>query len=306
MRSIKYYLQHSSKIPLGLLNRFGTCLPDKTFLKLKFRLEMGYPLNLRNPRTYNEKLQWLKLYDRRPEYTMMVDKVKAKEYVASVIGEEYIIPTLGVWERAEDVDFDSLPDKFVIKCNHNSGLGMYICRDKSKMDVEAVRKELSKGLKQNYYLHGREWPYKNVPRRIIAEQLLDTSSGEELKDYKFYCFDGVPKVMLISHGRFQGETCFDYFDMDFNLLPFQQGGPNSGLKYEKPKNFELMKELASKLSKGIPHVRIDLYDHHGKVYFGEFTFFDSSGYAPFNPKKWDDIFGDWITPSQDDLSEKVD
>lgn len=155
-----------------VLRMLSPCLSDKLYLKLLFRHRMGYQLDLDNPKTFNEKLQWLKLYNRNPLYTVMVDKVRAKEYVANKIGEQYIIPTLGVWENVDDIDFDSLPSRFVIKCNHNSGKGMYICKDKSKMDVEKVRNGLRKGLRENYYLHGREWPYKDVPRRIIAEQYM--------------------------------------------------------------------------------------------------------------------------------------
>lgn len=293
MRPIKYYFQNPSQILLGLLNRFGTWLPDEAFLKLKFRLEMGYPLNLRNPRTFNEKLQWLKLYDRRPEYTLMVDKVKAKEYVASIIGEEYIIPTLGVWERAEDVDFDSLPDKFVIKCNHNSGLGMYICRDKSKMDVEAVRKGLKKGLKQNYYLHGREWPYKDVPRRIIAEQFLEDKSSDDLKDYKLMCFGGEVNCSFVCTER-DSDLKVTFFDKEWNRLPFTRHYPNSDAPIAKPKEYEKMIRLAERLSKNIPFVRTDFYEVDRRLYFGELTLYPGCGMEEFSPEEWDAKLGKLI------------
>ena len=176
MQSISFYLNHPKTVGNIILYRFCRWMPDKWYLKLKFRLWMGKKLDLKNPRTFSEKLQWLKLYDRRPEYTFMVDKVKVKEYVASLIGDKYIIPTLGVWESPDMIDFDSLPDRFVLKCNHNSGLGMYICKDKSKMNIEKVKEGLREGLKQNYYLGGREWPYKDVPRRILAETYLDSNA----------------------------------------------------------------------------------------------------------------------------------
>ena len=203
MQSLSYYFHNPNKFGLRMLHRFGKWLPDKAFIKCKFRFAMGYKLNLRQPKTFSEKLQWLKLYDRRPEYTTMVDKVKAKEYVASVIGEEYIIPTLGVWSDPDQIDFDSLPDRFVLKVNHNSGTGMYICKDKTKMDVEKVKIGLRKGLKENYYIRNREWPYKNVPRRILAETYMEDEFGE-LRDYKFFCFDGVVKALFIATDRSKG------------------------------------------------------------------------------------------------------
>ena len=164
-------------------------MSDEKYLKLKFYAIMGYKLDLDNPKTMNEKIQWLKLYYRKPEQTMMADKVAVRDYIAEVLGEEYLIPCLGVWESPDDIDFDALPEKFVLKCNHNSGLGMYVCKDKSKMDVEAVKEELRKGLEQDYYLVHREWPYKDVPRKILAEQFMEDGSGG-LVDYKFLCFNG--------------------------------------------------------------------------------------------------------------------
>ena len=272
------------------------CLwPDKIYLKVAFRDQMGYPLDLKNPRTFSEKLQWLKLYNRDPRYTVMVDKVKAKEYVATIIGEEYIIPTLGVWEDPNDIDFGQLPDRFVLKCNHNSGLGMYICKDKSMLDVEKVREELCKGLRQDYFINNREWPYKNVPRRTFAEAYMEDEYGE-LRDYKWFCFNGKVKALFIATDRSKGDhaTRFDFFDENFNHLPFTNGHPNADIMPDKPKMFDKMKELAAKLSMGIPHVRIDFYEVGDKVYFGEMTFFHWSGLMPYDPKEWDEIFGSWI------------
>lgn len=274
----------------------GNLFSDKSYIKWKYRLCLHKKLNLKNPKTYNEKLQWLKLYNRKDEYTMMVDKYKVKEYVADKIGEEHIIPTIGVWDSPEDIDFDALPDKFVLKCNHNSGTGMYICDDKSKMDVEKVKAELRKGLAEDYYKTNREWPYKNVKRKIIAEQFMVDESGTELKDYKLFCFDGKPHFLFIATDRNTPgeETKFDFYDMDFNHLDFTNGHPNSSKKIEKPKGFEKMKELACKLSEGIPHARIDFYDINGQVYFGEITFFHWSGIVPFEPEEWDYKFGELI------------
>lgn len=278
---------------LGMLNG----MPDDEFLKKKYQAVMGKKLDLDNPRTFTEKLQWLKLYNRNPKYTTMVDKYLVKEYVANMIGEEYIIPTLGVWENAYDIDFDKLPNEFVLKCNHNSGLGMCICKDKTQLDIEKTRELLSKGLSQNYYLCGREWPYKDVKRRIIAERYMkDSTFSEELTDYKFFCFDGIVKMMFIATDR-QNEkedTKFDFFDEHFNHLPFIQGHPNATRALNKPANFEKMKELAEILSKDIPHVRVDFYEINGKVYFGELTFFHFSGMEPILPEFWDYKIGEWL------------
>ncbi|MBE5743457.1 MAG: glycosyl transferase [Clostridiales bacterium] len=263
---------------------------------MAYKAKLGRKLNLKNPQTFNEKLQWLKLYDRNPKYNQMVDKHLAKEYVASVIGEEYIIPTLGVWDNANEIDFDSLPNEFVLKCNHNSGKGMCICKDKSKLDFDEVRKNLNDGLKENYYKNYREWPYKDVNRKIIAEKYMVDESGYELKDYKFFCFDGEVKYLFIAKDRENKnvETKFDFFDENFNHLPITNGHPNSEPPYFKPDGFDKMKELASKLSKGIPQLRVDFYNINGQIYFGELTFFHWSGLVPFDPPKYDKIFGDNI------------
>ena len=188
---------------------------DEPYLKKMFRATMGKELDLNDPKTFNEKLQWLKLYNRKPEYTMMVDKYLVRDYIKETLGEQYLIPLLGVWDDPDEIDFDALPDRFVLKCNHNSGKGMYICKDKSKMDVKKVKSELRAGLKQNYYLHGREWPYKDVPRKIIAEQYMEDAKTEELRDYKFFCFNGEVKAMFIAMDRqtLGEEVKFDFFVM---------------------------------------------------------------------------------------------
>lgn len=288
-------MKHRNVLFDVIMAKYMGWLSDKAFLKIKFRHSMGYKLNLKKPKTFSEKLQWLKLYDRRPEYTMMVDKVKVKEYVASKIGEQYIIQTLGVWDDPDKINFDALPDRFVLKINHNSGTGMYICKDKSKMDVEKVKAELRKGLKEDYYKKNREWPYKDVPRRAFAEAYMEDEFGE-LRDYKFFCFDGEVKALFIASDRSKGEHAvkFDFFDADFNHLPFINGHPNADVSPAKPRKFEEMKELAAKLSKGIPQVRIDFYEVGDNVYFGEMTFFHWSGMKPYEPKEWDYKFGEWI------------
>lgn len=271
-------------------------LPDREYLEKKFYAMLGYSLDLTNPQTFNEKLQWLKLYDRKPDYTMMVDKYKVREYIKEKLGEEYLIPLLGVWDNAEDINFDKLPNRFVLKCNHNSGLGMYICKDKSNLtekQIKVIRKNLTKGLQQDYYLTGREWPYKDVPRKIIAEKYMEDETGQ-LRDYKFYCFNGEPKIIMINSDREIEKTKADYFDMDFNWIDLKWGYEHALVKPSKPINFEKMKEIAGVLSKNIPELRVDFYEVNNKIYFGELTFFDGSGFDKIEPKEWDKKIGDWI------------
>lgn len=271
-----------------------TLLSDKAYLKQLFKAKMGYELDLKNPKTFNEKLQWLKLYDRRPEYTTMVDKYAAKKYVADIIGEEHIIPTLGLYDSPDEIDFDALPNQFVLKCTHSSGIGNCICTDKSKLDIEEVKEGLRKGLEDDYYLDEREWPYKNVPRKIICEKYMVDESGYELKDYKFFCFDGEPMALQLISDR--PDLTVDYYDCSFNHLPITKYHhyPNSKKEYKKPISFERMIEIAKTLSKNIPFVRIDLYDIFGDVYFGEFTFFPGGGIQRFEPEEWDYTFGHWL------------
>lgn len=270
-------------------------VPADTFLKRKYRILMNKELQLQEPVLYTEKLQWLKLYDHRPEYTRMVDKYEVKQYVADKIGAEYVIPLLGVWDRVEDIDFDALPKRFVLKTTHDSG-GIVVCKDKSELNVAAAKKRLRFFLKRNYYDENREWPYKNVKPRIIAEAYMEDSRQGELRDYKFFTFGGEPKVLYITQGRGKGEpTVADFFDMEFNHLPFTIDHDMADVPPEKPVNFELMKKLAAQLSEGTPQLRVDFYEVDGRVYFGEMTFFHCSGMAPFHPEQWNRTFGDWVT-----------
>lgn len=269
-------------------------MPAEEFLKKKYKIVMGKDLNLENPVNYTEKLQWLKLYDHRPEYTLMVDKYESKKYVAERIGEQYIIPLLGVWGNAEDIDFSALPDQFVLKTTHDSG-ALVICKDKSRLDIKAAKRRLNHFLRRHYYDCNREWPYKNVKPRIIAEKYMEDSACKELRDYKFFTFGGVPKILYIAQGRGRGEpTVADFFDMDFNHLPFTIDHDMAKVPPKKPACFEEMKRLAAILSEGTPQLRVDFYEVDGKVYFGEMTFFHCSGFAPFHPEEWDRIFGDWV------------
>lgn len=278
---------------LSIFVKFPFIISDKAFIKYRYKLLMGRNLDLENPQSFNEKLQWLKLYNRMPEYTKMVDKYEVKLHVANTIGDDYIIPTLGVWKKFEDIDFDILPDHFVLKTTHDSG-GVFICKDQATLDINMVKQKIEKRLQRNYFAFSREWPYKNVEPKIIAEQLMIDESGSGLKDYKFFCFDGIPKVVKIASER-GNDTRFDYFDMDFNHLPFTHMHKNSDEKIYKPYNFKLMIELSKNLSKGLPHVRVDLYNINGRIYFGELTFFHWDGMVPFVPEEWDYKFGEWIS-----------
>lgn len=277
-----------------LISTLYPYLPDELALKLCFKHYVGYRLDLKNPRSYNEKLQWLKLHDKHSEYTQMVDKVEAKKYVANIIGDKYIIPTLTVYDNVEDIDWDNLPEQYVMKTNHGCGR-MIICKDKSKVDINEAKAMLTRALKHDYSKYNREYPYKCVKRRILVEKYMEDETGE-LRDFKFFCFGGKPYCLFVASDRSKKdtETKFDFYDMDWNLLPFTNGHPNSGKKMEKPKNFELMKELAEKLSVGIPHVRVDFYNINGDIYFGELTFFHWSGIVPFEPVEWDYKLGDMI------------
>ena len=296
LSGLKYYLKNPNRIYAFFSSRnLLNWMPDKAFIKMEYRCNMRRKLDLDNPRTYNEKLQWLKLYDRKPQYVKMVDKYEVKEYVANLIGEEYIIPTLGVWEKFEDIDFNALPNQFVLKCTHDSG-GIVICTDKEKFNIDQARKKINKFLKRKFFYEHREWAYKDVKPRIIAEKFMEDKSTNELRDYKFFTFGGKPKLLFIASDRQNKneETKFDFFDMDYNHLDIKNGHPNANTIPSKPQNFEEMKILAEKLSQNTPQLRVDFYEVDGKVYFGELTFFHWGGIVPFEPEEWDRTLGDWI------------
>lgn len=274
----------------GFYNR----MDDRKYIEKVYKARMGRPLNLEDPQLFSEKLQWLKLYDRNPLYTQLVDKYRVREYIAEKIGEEYLIPLLGVWDDPDEIDFDALPDQFVLKCNHNSGTGMCICRDKSKLDYDAVRKELKKGLQEDFYLRHREWPYKGIPRKIICEQYIsDNSESNGLTDYKFFCFQGVAKIMYISED-ISAAPRTDFFDMDFNHLPIRVKDPPADIPPQRPQCFDTMKQLAESISEDIPCLRVDFYYAQGSVYVGELTFYHSGGFAKVSPYEWDQKLGAWI------------
>lgn len=300
MINAKFVMKEMLKNPLNLFFSIGhrewlNWMSDELYLKIGYWIKFKKRLNLDNPKTYNEKLQWLKLYDRKPLYTNLVDKYEVKNIVAKKIGMEYIIPTLGIWSHFDEIDFDKLPNQFVLKCTHDSG-GLIVVKDKSKLDRKTARNKIEYCLKHNFFWGMREWPYKQVKPRIIAEQYMEDSKTKELRDYKFFCFDGEVKSLFIATERQKvgDETKFDFFDENYNHLPFTNGHPNACVVPEKPDQFELMKKLAATLSEGIPQARIDFYEVDGKVYFGEITFFHWSGFTPFIPEKWDYTFGNWI------------
>lgn len=275
----------------GFCNR----MEDEEFIKRKFRICIGKNPALKKPVTFNEKLQWLKLYYRKSEYTIMADKYRVRDYISEKIGEQYLIPLLGVWDHPDEIDFDALPDKFVLKCNHNSGLGMCICKDKSALNLKKVKAELNRGLKQDYYLTGREWPYKDVPRKIIAEQYMKSEAGG-LTDYKIHCFNGEPKLILVCKDRFlETGLTEDFFSSDWEHLDIRRPKhPNASAPIKKPEELDEMLRLAAILSKDIPFLRVDFYIVDHKIYFSELTFYPASGFDKFVPEIWDNILGDWL------------
>ena len=286
--------------PYSLISSLGVrglfnWMSDEKYLKMLWRLKFHKSLNLDNPQTFNEKLQWLKIHDRKPIYTTMADKYVVKKYVADKIGGEYIIPTLGVWESFEDINFDILPNQFVLKCTHDSG-GIIIVKDKNNFDKKSARKLLERNLIRNFYYCGREWPYKNVPPRIIAEKYMEDSQDKELRDYKFYCFDGkVHALLLVTNRHGKGKMYFDYFDSEFSHLNLtNHWHSNAPVTPRKPYSFDTMIELAKILSTGIPHVRVDFYEMNGRVYFGEMTFYNNSGFLKIHPDDWEIEWGNLI------------
>lgn len=276
---------------------FGRILPknqffDGIYLKILYRYKMGKRLNLDSPKTFNEKLQWIKLYDRKPIYTTMVDKYEVKKYVSDIIGEEYIIPTLGVWDKFEEIDFERLPNQFVLKCTHDSG-GLIIVKDKGNFDINKAKKKINHCMRRNYYINTREWPYKNVKHRIIAEPYLEDSHDESMHDYKFFCFNGEAKYVLVCTNR---ETSLKetFFDTRWNKAPFKREKHDEDAGIKKPINLDTMIKFANKLSEKHSFIRVDFYEIDGKVFFGELTFFPSGGMAGFSPDKWDLNLGELI------------
>ena len=295
MKKLIKLIKNPSLLILYLMNKgVLNWLNDETFLKIKYRLIMGKKLNLENPKTFNEKLQWLKLYDRKDIYTTMVDKYEAKKYVANIIGEEYIIPTLGIYNSFEEIDFSKLPNQFVIKPTHTSG-DIYICKDKNKIDYKKLKKEVNRWLKRKYYYFHREWPYKNIKPRIIIEKYMTEKNSKELKDYKIMCFNGKAMCSFVCSERTSDIGLHvDFYDLNWNKLPFKRHYPNSDIIIKKPFNYKLMIKLAEKLSQNTIFLRVDFYEINKKIYFGELTFYPGSGFEEFSPNKYDEIIGNML------------
>ena len=293
---LKYYLENPRMIyayfsSRGLLN----WMPDETYLKIAYKAHIGKSLNLDNPQTFNEKLQWLKLYDRNPLYTQLVDKYKVRKYISEKIGEQYLIPLVGgPWNSVDEVDFDKLPEQFVLKCTHDSG-GLVICRDKSSLDIEAAKIKLNESLKRNYYWSGREWPYKNVKPRIIAEKYMTDESGTALDDYKFMMFNGEYKCMFVCSNRFSKDGLnVTFFDPNWNRLPFERKYHSDSNELKKPESYSEMVNISKKLSDDKTFVRVDCYEINHRPYVGELTFSPGGGMEIFYPSEWDRKLGDWI------------
>ena len=284
-----------SNLILYLASKNIIKMSDEKYLSMMYKKMLNKTLNLKNPVTFNEKLQWLKLNDRNPKYIRLVDKYEVKEYIKETIGEQYVIPTIGVYNKFNDIDFSNLPNQFVIKCTHDSG-GIVIVKDKEKLNINKARRKINKGLKRNFYYYGREWPYKHVKPRIIIEKYMEDNKEKEILDYKFFCFDGEPKLMYISQGLKNHETAsMSFYDMDYKLTTCKRKDYRLlAVTPERPINFEKMKEIAGILSKGIPHVRVDFYEINGNIYFGELTFFTCSGFVPFESDEWDNKLGQMI------------
>lgn len=283
MKPLSYYYHNPFQIVAIAAVMGRRFLPDRLYLKIIFRGRVGYTPNFNRPQTFNEKLNWLKLYGRRDVYTTMADKYEVKEFVAKKIGEEYVVENYLVVDHWDAIDFKKLPNQFVIKGTHDSG-GAFVCRDKESFDFEAVRQQVEKNLKRNYFYPNREWPYKNIKPRIIIDRFLDDQTGKELRDYKFWCFNGKPVYMYCT---IKGDNVYEnFYDMEFNPVMINHGFPRHTPEFEKPSQFELMKELAEKLSKDVPFVRVDFFQVDERVFFGEFTFYDWAGLRPFE-RDWD-------------------
>lgn len=280
-----------------ILHRFDRLIKnDALYLKMEYYFQTGRRLNLNNPKSYNEKLQWLKIHDRKPEYTQMVDKAGVKDYITKTIGEEYVIPTLGVWKHFDEIDFTTLPEKFVLKCTHDSG-GLVICKDKKTLDKVSAKEKIEKCLKKNYFYGTREWPYKDVEPRIIAEPLLEQANGEEICDYKVMCFNGKAKLIELHMNRHSDHHTQDFYDVNWQKTEISQGkgyGGCSDIEVSKPSCLDEMLQLSETLTKDMAHCRVDWYVVNGHLYFGELTFFDGSGYVLFDDDKYDLLLGSWI------------
>lgn len=295
-KRVKYYSNKPRKFQIRFMLRYNRFFSDRLYLSILYKLKMGRKLNLKAPRRYSEKLQWLKLYDRKSFYTTMVDKIEAKKYVASIIGDDYIVPLLGVWNHFDEIDFDNLPEKFVLKTNNSGGSnGVVICKDKSRFDKNGAKIRLELALKDDIYQFLREWPYKGMKPKIFAEALLEENGQHGLIDYKVFCCNGEPRMVKVNY-----DVATDYhvnwYDLNWNRIKGTTiyDPTDYNVEIERPVVLEELLEVARKLSEGTSFLRVDFYCINGKLWFGELTFFPGSGFEPFEPDSFDIQIGDWI------------
>lgn len=287
---------HNTKIVLLLITKhLSGILSDRTRLKIMYYLHTGRRLNLDNPSSYCEKIQWLKLYFHDDRQHIMVDKYAVKQYVADIVGDIYVIPTIGCWKSVDDIDFNALPDQFVLKTTHGGGsCGVVICHDKSTFDINEARKKLKRSMKQDIAAGSCEMPYKGVPRKIMAEPFIGNGKSAP-NDFKFFCFNGTPKFLKIDCDRYSDHFA-NFYDMEWKMLPFGEANimPHFDRPDNLPENFDQMVHIATKLSQGFPFLRVDLYNIAGRIYFGELTFFPCSGYIRFAPDEYEYKIGEMI------------
>lgn len=297
MNKILKFIRHPKELFIGFMTNTAAIWPDKLYLRIIYFLCIGKQLNLNHPKTFMEKINWMKVNDFHPEYSRLVDKYEVKSFVKEKLkSDENIIKTLGVWRTFDEIDFSSLPEKFVLKTTNGGGnTSVVICQDKSNFNIKDARNKLTLRNGKKVFMSTREYPYYSVPPRIIAEEYIEAPNNE-LSDYKFFCFDGEPKFLYVGTERQNAgeDVKFDFYDINFNHLTIENGHQNARIAPEKPNNFEEMLEIAKKLSQGIPHVRVDLYNVNGKIYFGELTFFHMGGLVPFKPAEWDERFGEYL------------
>ncbi len=302
IKKILYYAKYNKKMliykvlqKIIKIKAVRMLVPPIFHIKIDYYIRLGKDVNLNKPATFNEKLQWLKLHDKKPEYVKIVDKYEVRKYIAETIGDNYLIPLLGVYNHFGEIDFNSLPGQFVLKCTHDSG-GIVFCKDKSKFNVDASRIKINNCLKRNYYYHGMEWPYKSIKPRIICEKYMVDESGTELKDYKFLCFNGKVKCISVCWNRYSGSGLnIDFYNIYWEpMLADITNHLNSGYKVPKPKNFDRMVEIAEKLSGNMIFVRVDFYEAYGQLFFGELTLYPGSGFEKFVPESFDYLMGSWI------------
>ena len=293
--TMKRWKKNPWSVVLSLSRRgWLNCLSDKTYLSIMYRAKLGKKLDLTAPKTFNEKMQWMKLYDRNPIYSSMVDKYEVKQIVAAQIGHEHIVPVIGgPWQSVDEIDFDSLPSQFVLKTTHDCG-GVRICKDKQSFDKQGAAAFLNRHMQRNYYLNCREWPYKNIVPRLFAEAYISDEANAVLPVYKIFCFDGKPKIIQAIQNDKQKDETIDYFDPQWNKLDLRQNFPNSLVPPKRPENLDTMLDIAQKLSQGHAFIRVDLYEANECVYFSEYTFYSDAGFAEFHPNEWDETLGAWI------------